>query len=582
MLAVVGKWLARQALATAVVMAGIVAGWWVRKWTGPTVLSETFAAQPARARGPGAKPVPQPLGDPAARAWRAELASLDSPSQTLLRLQRDLAAGAITHFEALARDLLSHPLPQFRAEALQAVLAAWGDKDPAGLLRFIDEINANELALAGFKKPFEFLNHVMQRWAAANPEAALDYYAKDLQGGKTNSRMFLTAMLSRGDLAENLALLEKKMGASWLASHLSYDSIIRDKPGSGEASGKQSNKLSADGWRELARNTSSPVLARTYAAFALQMLQDQKTLAGQTASIADMEAWLGDAGLIKTMGRDVWNFATPSDAAERLQQLSPQEIAADRSASLKLAWIIEDEPAKAMQIAGAFGEHQLPQGFFGRLGRGLHAASPEEVAQAFALAARHGQQDQLAGSLAEAWTKSRGAKDSLDPIWQTIGALGDDGEPLFAATLANLKGNSARQVPEFFALQTPEFQSEHRLEVVSGLASHSPQAAAEIWRHATPEELAQPGVSVVAEEIAAHFLRRDSEAASAWIGQLPPGVSRDLAVARMIEQTASADPETCAQWVATIDDPAARSRAEAALAGASATPAPQKPGKPRR
>jgi hypothetical protein len=90
---------------------------------------------------------------------------------------------------------------------------------------------------------------------------------------------------------------------------------------------------------------------------------------------------------------------------------------------------------------------------------------------------------------------------------------------------------------------------------------NSPAAAAQIWLEATPEELAQPGMHAVAEQIAGRFVSRDSEAASAWIGELPPGVSRDRAVARMIEITAAADPETCAQWAATIQDPRALARA---------------------
>ena len=89
---------------------------------------------------------------------------------------------------------------------------------------------------------------------------------------------------------------------------------------------------------------------------------------------------------------------------------------------------------------------------------------------------------------------------------------------------------------------------------------------------ASPAELDQPGAAVVAEELASRLLAENPEVASAWIRQLPPGESRDRAVARMIEATAAEDPETCAEWAATLVDAGARDRAAAALAHTQPSP----------
>lgn len=140
----------------------------------------------------------------------------------------------------------------------------------------------------------------------------------------------------------------------------------------------------------------------------------------------------------------------------------------------------------------------------------------------------------------------------------------------------NLRTASLEQVPELFASQSPAFQEQWRLPVVAGLAKQQPAHAAELWLQAGEHELAAPGAAVVAEEIAERYLRQDSEAASAWIGQLPPGSGRDRAVARMIERVAALDPETSAQWAATLADPDAQARAAAALQRAgSSTSLPQ-------
>jgi hypothetical protein len=150
--------------------------------------------------------------------------------------------------------------------------------------------------------------------------------------------------------------------------------------------------------------------------------------------------------------------------------------------------------------------------------------------------------------------------------------FGADGESLVAGALGRPDGKVAQHVPELFASLPADVQARNRMDVVIGLAKSSPDAAAEIWMDATPGELSQPGAAVVAEELAARLIQRDTEVASGWLRQLPPGESRDRAVAVMVERLAADDPATCSAWAETIVDAGARARATAALDRATSPP----------
>jgi hypothetical protein len=150
-------------------------------------------------------------------------------------------------------------------------------------------------------------------------------------------------------------------------------------------------------------------------------------------------------------------------------------------------------------------------------------------------------------------------------------AYGEDGQSLVATALGQPFGKVEQHVPEVFAALPPDLQAHHRLGVVIALSKSSPDAAAEIWMDATPAELAQPGSAVVAEELATRLIQRDTEVASGWLRQLPPGESRDRAVAAMVERLAADDPATCSAWAETIVDAGARARATAALDRATST-----------
>jgi hypothetical protein len=145
-------------------------------------------------------------------------------------------------------------------------------------------------------------------------------------------------------------------------------------------------------------------------------------------------------------------------------------------------------------------------------------------------------------------------------------AFGPDGQAAVVTALTERSRLVWAHVPEVFANLPAEMQAATRMEVVLGLGMRLPDIAADLWMDATPAELAQPGAAVVAEELASRLLGENPEVASAWIRQLPPGESRDRAVARMIEAIAAQDPETCAEWAATLVDADVRNRAAAALA----------------
>ena len=510
--------------AFSVIALGMFIGWLVRKGTGPR-----WSRNRSRAPSPprSAPPPPGPLTprDPALAGFLAEFASLEGPSCTLLRLQSDLERGRIADFESLAKSLLSHPLEHFREEAMRAVLTAWGRKDPGGALAFLDDYRT-EAVFSEFERDVNSLslaNRIASDWGRQDPAAALAFLKERGDAGVAPS--LVAGVLSKGPVVERLRLLRDQLGETTMASYLQgWSEGIRSRP--------PSQLPSSAEWQSLARETRNPQLAGNYAMEALvQKFREAKT----PPSAAEAEAWLAEIAPSGLRRQINWQLVPAEMLTTLLPALSPEDFQAGQ-ASWALARLHREHTEAVLGFFQKHGSGAMPSTAFGTLGYLMGGRPESEWAALVALATQPAQREALArGLVSTALAQGARRDDPLGPLTRKLTLLGRDGESAMATLLGELSGESALQVPELFAQTSPQFQEDRRMEVVARLASRSSPTAAELWLGATPEELAQPGAAAVPERIAARFLARDPEAASDWIGRLPPGLGRDRAVARMIE-----------------------------------------------
>ena len=568
--------MARSALTSLVILLGAVIGWSIRKAGGPALVSEAVSVR--RATGPKVPASPRGQPDAAARAWLGEAQAMSSPSASLVALQEAIDAGRISDFGRLARELLMHPLPRFRREAMLLVFPAWGRDDPEQALRFFIDYNGELDALkrrgrSGERQVFsDRAEAVAQGWAQRDPLAAIRFLRpEDLGKGVEYSRVaggVIDGLARPGapglpDLKERLTTLASIQGEA--AALNLFERVLND--GWWERWGDR--RPGAEELKELAAGATSPNLKELYQAAALESWSRESARGGVPG---DGLAWLGQS-------------VSPAIEAAQAARRSPAELvealrsSGDASAPLAewnvtLAALLHQDleagrallkdPAMAARVdAETLARVLLPKdpALLPTLLQLLpDAAQRQETIRRVLLPQSFpGTADQLRASV------ERGLSYGVDGDAAVVGFLT---ERVRSAKVAN-------HVPEVFGSLPPEVQARVRMDVVLGLGNRAPDVAAELWMDATPAELAQPGAAVVAEELAIRLLRRDPEVGSAWVQQLPPGESRDRAVARMIEAMARKDPESCVEWAATLTDPAAQTRAARALAKQNDTSLPQ-------
>jgi hypothetical protein len=549
--------MARQVLTSLVIVAGVVVGWGLRKATGPTLVSEQVDVHPVRLSGP--RPAAVATTDPVARAWLAEASSVAGPSASLMELKRALAAGEISDFGRLARAMLTHPLPMFRSEALSLVLPAWGEKDPAEAVRFAAEHEPDLVLATDEKKMGGIVFQLGMTWVRSDPEAALRYGLSVPPG----PRSVWLAGIWQGVLApgapgspgliERLKLVASIHGEQKIADLWSAIDYGPPFP-------------SATEWRDLAASATTAELKARYQNYALANWRAEQ---GPGATADEARRWMGQDHLPANVESFLAHMGSPGDMATFLRSGAAGQLP-EKARDGLFGKLLREDPEQAQVV---FAETGGASWFNpATLARSLHNKPDDEVRAWLGLIPDAEKRQKLVGQLVTPQGPVRTAQDLTAAVDRAL-RFGPDGEAGVVAALTDRSRVVVQQVPDVFAALPPEVQVSTRLEVVLGLGRRSPDVAAELWMDATPAELAQPGAAVVAEELAGHLLARDSEVGSAWIRQLPPGESRDRAVARLIEHAAADDPATSAEWAATLVDPAARTRAEAALRQAT-SPSP--------
>jgi len=559
--------MARSALTSMVILLGAAMGWWIRKASGPKLVSEAVAARPAVGPKVPASPKGQP--DAAGRAWLGEAQAMSSPSASLVALQQAIDAGRISDFGRLARELVMHPLPRFRREAMLMVFPAWGRENPEQALRFFIDYEVELEVIDGRRKArhtegvVEQAEVVARGWAQRDPLAAMRFLRPEdvIDGipyagwpGAVVDGLARPGAPASPDLKErltSLASIHGEAAALNLLQRVRYD-------GWWERWGDR--RPSAEELKELAARATNSQLKQEYQAAALDAWYRERDRGGAPA---DGVAWLGQV------------VSPGIDAAQASRRSTDELVEGLRSSNQESALLAEwnvtfaallhkdmdaarallEDPAMAARVdAETLGRVLIhkDQAALPALLKLLPDAEQRQetirrvlLPQSFPATA-----DQLVTSV------ERGLSYGADGDAAVVGFLT---ERVRSAAMA-------QHVPEVFAGLPPDVQARVRMDVVLGLGNRAPDVAAELWMDATPAELAQPGAAVVAEEVAVRLLRRDPEVGSAWVQQLPPGESRDRAVARMIEAMVRKDPESCAEWAATLTDPAAQTRAAKALA----------------
>jgi hypothetical protein len=550
--------MARQVVTSLVIVAGVVAGWGLRKATGPTLVSEQVDVRPVHLSGP--RPAAVGTTDPVARTWLAEATAVEGPSASLMELKRALDAGEISDFGRLARAMLTHPLPMFRSEALSLLLPAWGKKDPAEAVRFADEHEQDLVLATGDEgKLSDIVFPLGLAWVRSDPEAALRYGLQVPPGrrpawlaGIWHGVLASGASGSPG-LIERLKLVASIHGEQKIAGLLSAIDSRPPFPSAAE-------------WRDLAASATTAELKARYQNYALANWRSEQ---GPGASADEARRWMGQDHLPANVESFLAHMGSPDDMATFLRSGAAGQLAGKARDGL-FGKLLREDPGQARAVFAETGGASWVEP--ATLARSLHDKPDDEVRAWLGLMPDAEKRQELVRQLVTPQGPVRTTQDLAAAVDRAL-RFGPDGEAGVVAALTDRSRVVVQQVPDVFAALPPEVQASTRLEVVLGLGRRSPDVAAELWMDASPAELTQPGAAVVAEELASHLLARDPEVGSAWIRQLPPGESRDRAVAHMIEHVAADDPATSAEWAATLVDPAARARAEAALSQA-ASPSP--------
>jgi hypothetical protein len=129
-----------------------------------------------------------------------------------------LARGEIKDFAAVARRLLTAPVPSLHTEALGIVLLEWGREDPAAALKFIRDERSGVREIEA---------RIGSEWAARDPAAALAF-VKSSRFGVSSEQVgqFVRAALSQGDPAARMKILRAHLSEPAIRS---VSAEVRDR-----------------------------------------------------------------------------------------------------------------------------------------------------------------------------------------------------------------------------------------------------------------------------------------------------------------------------------------------------------------
>ncbi len=118
--------------------------------------------------------------------------------------------------------------------------------------------------------------------------------------------------------------------------------------------------------------------------------------------------------------------------------------------------------------------------------------------------------------------------------------------------VATLRKTGVQQALDYAAgLENSAWRTEGRRLVLDEILQRNPAEAAAQFSAFEDSEAVQPAL---ADWFVDRWYALDSEAASMWIGELPPGEVRDRAVLSLVENVSLTDLDAAAAWAGSIED----------------------------
>jgi hypothetical protein len=117
----------------------------------------------------------------------------------------------------------------------------------------------------------------------------------------------------------------------------------------------------------------------------------------------------------------------------------------------------------------------------------------------------------------------------------------------------SVNGMSSSELSSFANNVDPSVQPQLWSMAVRGAADRDPADAVNFLPNVKPEDRPQ-SYQTVAES----WTKKDPEAASGWVDQLPQGNEKDKAIVGLTSSVGSKEPDSAAMWASTISDPEIR------------------------
>ncbi|MGI8601410.1 MAG: hypothetical protein ACR2OZ_00250 [Verrucomicrobiales bacterium] len=541
------QFLLRQALTLFVIVLGATAGWWLRKLTGPEIFSETLSGLHDSTASPAlTRPPKTGVRDAAAAQLIAGIAAPGRPSRTLLDLRAALARNEVSDFAALARNLLRAPFPSLRNEGLRQVMLAWAAVDPAAAIDFLhDERAARKGSNSDLARLEERLSF---DWAARDAAAALKYYrALHRSPGDWPLPNLVSGAFSQGDPVKQMKTLSAFLSEGEIASGANVGSI----PKSGRA----------DSWRDLCAQTKHPALMRWLQLTAVEHFMSETP----DASPKDAVNWMAEKCMPEYRDQLRGMVALSPDWWKRDDLIKEWRQAPGGDWRRLDVWgtfgrLCSQAPEVAAEVMLKHPDIPLSGVEMARIADKL-GAQPKRLADLLESQAEPSRRNAIAAGIANAWNIGQ-------PVAELVGrarGLGETGDAVMAAMMTHPRRARVEEAHDAFLAQPVEFQAKWGTQVAAGSSEESPKHAADVLLSSGAIARNDLEAAVAAEVVVENFMRQNSLRASEWVGTLPAGAVRDRAVLALVRGSASADPETAAQWAASIHDENVRAAAEAAV-----------------
>ncbi len=450
----------------------------------------------------------------------------------------DIDAGRVTDYSQLARELVASPLMLERPHMLLFAVARWGEDDPTAALDFCSRYVTDDGTVPG--RPSESERR-------SNVRGALYLAAFSIIGRWT----------TRDEVTARRALAAHDSW-QWLAT-LSEFRLIDHEPKPYLATGGQMQlATAAAGHAYPSALGQETVSQEEYLRAAKIRPEWGPSLLKEAIVDLGHDGRLSAKEVVDQVAKS-W----PTESVRELLHFDPTtEVRVTSEALRILLGRFAGGPPHGSDWAKLYpeahagltqAEQLIASGTTGRevwaaahsadlRSRFAAAASPSE--QLTIMKQSDGRLAAIAGSLAQRLAASGAAPEQVT-VFEILRTPATEAEPAFGA----------------FSQLPTQTQARWRLDVAASFSTDAPALAASALAAATPEELARPETAWMFSRVASSFVEADSVAASAWLGALPPGPARDAGVLAMLRATAAENPNTAAQWAATLQSDEARAQA---------------------